>query len=70
MGEIEPFLKPVLKPTQNDNKSINLIKFKEIVMKTLTAKVVKYSRIIMFVLILAMFVVAAAAPEMTGTVGH
>ena len=34
------------------------------------SKLAKYSRVIVFVLVLAMFVLAAGAPECTGTVGH
>jgi hypothetical protein len=36
----------------------------------ISASTKRIARLIMFVLVLAMFVVAAAAPEFIGTIGH
>lgn len=78
MSEFEPRLKPVLKPGSRHNRTVMTFKNKlETIMKNFKAnlfvassKIAKNARIILFVLTLALFVLAAGAPEISGSIAH
>jgi hypothetical protein len=60
-------MKPVLKPGEAHNKYIKSNKKQESDMKILKSNLF---RILAFVFVLAMFAVAAGAPEYIGTISH
>lgn len=68
---LKPVLKPVLKPGICNNVGTVQIQTakKELIMKSIAFSLSKNIRVILFVVTLVLFVLAAGAPSATGTIG-
>lgn len=76
IGNMKPILKPVLQSGSCHNGVTKINQKKENIMKTLSrnlitlsAKITRNIRVILLVATLVLFVLAAGAPSMSGTVG-